>query len=136
MPQDLHDSTRRLRPSNNHLLLAMFPISFLCQVVCVALQALAEERDVYNRSTSKKIYLNFSVNCIAKLRHEVALDTSSPPPIRSPKSMSHRVLLGGAKAMTNHYTVGRSSMRNAPIGELTGTRFLLWKQTNNLWYMQ
>ena len=88
-------------------------------IVYVLFQALAEEKEAYNRAGNKKIYLNVAVNCIKKLRNE-ATPTSVTSPTKNPRGMSHETLLGGAKALKTHFTVKRSSAHLNVNRELTG----------------
>ena len=84
-------------------------------------QALAEEKEAYERSANKKIYLNIAVHRITKLRHEAAL----PSPVKSPssagaRSLSHQAVLGGAKAQAQNFTIKRSAPYMARNKELSG----------------
>ncbi|XP_073675165.1 RNA exonuclease 1 homolog [Garra rufa] len=73
--------------------------------------ALEEEKVVYDRSSSKNIYLNVAVNTLKKLRSK---STPTSPVIKSPavsvsrKSQSHEEVLGGRLAATTSYTINRS----------------------------
>ncbi|XP_016397794.1 RNA exonuclease 1 homolog isoform X2 [Sinocyclocheilus rhinocerous] len=73
--------------------------------------ALEEEKVVYDRSSSKNIYLNVAVNTLKKLRSK---STPTSPVIKSPavsvnrKSQSHEGVLGGRLAATTSYTINRS----------------------------
>uniref|UniRef100_I3JUZ4 REX1, RNA exonuclease 1 homolog n=1 Tax=Oreochromis niloticus TaxID=8128 RepID=I3JUZ4_ORENI len=72
--------------------------------------ALDEEKLVYERSSSKNIYLNVAVNTLKKLRSK---SSASPSPVtsRSPpakrKPQSHEEVLGGRLAATTSFTVNR-----------------------------
>ncbi|XP_053286526.1 RNA exonuclease 1 homolog [Pleuronectes platessa] len=72
---------------------------------------LDEEKQVYDRSSSKSIYLNIAVNTLKKLRGKC---TSRPTPVpKYPggfahrKALSHEELLGGRLAATTSFTVNR-----------------------------
>ncbi|XP_071769540.2 RNA exonuclease 1 homolog [Centroberyx gerrardi] len=73
--------------------------------------ALEEERMVYERSSSKNIYLNVAVNTLKKLRSK----SSSPslPVTKAPgftanrRTQSHEEVLGGRLAATTSFTVNR-----------------------------
>ncbi|XP_057698023.1 RNA exonuclease 1 homolog [Corythoichthys intestinalis] len=71
---------------------------------------LDEEKLVYERSNTKKIYLNVAVNTLKKLRNKssscpsVIKDASLPP---SRKPQSHQDVLGGRLAATTSFTVNR-----------------------------
>ncbi|XP_053360132.1 RNA exonuclease 1 homolog [Clarias gariepinus] len=77
--------------------------------------ALDEEKLVYDRSSSKSIYLNVAVNTLKKLRSKSA--TPSTPAASqsfkksttsaSRKSQSHEGVLGGRLAATTSYTINR-----------------------------
>ncbi|XP_074490932.1 RNA exonuclease 1 homolog [Sebastes fasciatus] len=74
--------------------------------------ALDEEKLVYERSSSKNIYLNVAVNTLKKLRGK---STTSPPPVtKDPglvthrRALSHEELLGGRLAATTSFTVNRT----------------------------
>ncbi|KAM8746322.1 RNA exonuclease 1 homolog [Acanthopagrus schlegelii] len=73
--------------------------------------ALDEENLVYERSSSKNIYLNVAVNTLKKLRSK---SSSSPSPVtKNPgsaakrKAQSHEEVLGGRLAATTSFTVNR-----------------------------
>uniref|UniRef100_A0A8C1TUV9 RNA exonuclease 1 homolog n=2 Tax=Cyprinus carpio TaxID=7962 RepID=A0A8C1TUV9_CYPCA len=74
-------------------------------------KALEEEKVVYDRSSSKNIYLNVAVNTLTKLRSK---STPTSPVIKSPavsvnrKSQSHEEVLGGRLAATTSFTINRS----------------------------
>ncbi|XP_077573654.1 RNA exonuclease 1 homolog isoform X2 [Stigmatopora nigra] len=82
-----------------------------CPSENVAFQmGLDEEKLVYERSNTKKIYLNVAVNTLKKLRNKssscslVIRDVSLPP---SRKPQSHQDVLGGRLAATTSFTVNR-----------------------------
>uniref|UniRef100_A0A672LTV7 RNA exonuclease 1 homolog n=1 Tax=Sinocyclocheilus grahami TaxID=75366 RepID=A0A672LTV7_SINGR len=66
--------------------------------------ALEEEKVVYDRSSSKNIYLNVAVNTLKKLRSK----STPTSPVISEKSQSHEGVLGGRLAATTSYTINRS----------------------------
>ncbi|CAJ1060938.1 RNA exonuclease 1 homolog [Xyrichtys novacula] len=84
-----------------------------CSSEEVAFQmALDEENLVYDRSSSKNIYLNVAVNTLKKLRNK---SSSNPPPITKDsgsasnrKAQSHEEVLGGRLAATTSFTVNRT----------------------------
>ncbi|XP_051759983.1 RNA exonuclease 1 homolog isoform X1 [Ctenopharyngodon idella] len=73
--------------------------------------ALDEEKVVYDRSSSKNIYLNVAVNTLKKLRSK---STPTSPALKTPavsvnrKAQSHEGVLGGRLAATTSYTINRS----------------------------
>ncbi|XP_077080368.1 RNA exonuclease 1 homolog [Siphateles boraxobius] len=73
--------------------------------------ALAEEKVVYDRSSSKNIYLNVAVNTLKKLRSK---STPVSPVLKTPavsgnrKAQSHEDVLGGRLAATTSFTINRS----------------------------
>ncbi|XP_072245276.1 RNA exonuclease 1 homolog [Leuresthes tenuis] len=74
--------------------------------------ALDEERLVYERSSSKNIYLNVAVNTLKKLRSK---SSSCPSPANKDsglpakrRAQSHEEVLGGRLAATTSFTVNRS----------------------------
>ncbi|KAG7332731.1 hypothetical protein KOW79_004565 [Hemibagrus wyckioides] len=91
-----------------------------CPSEDVAFQtALEEEKQVYERSSSKNIYLNVAVNVLKKLRSKSATPAAPPRLAASPstkkspvsvnrKSQSHEGVLGGRLAATTSYTVNRT----------------------------
>ncbi|KAM8873923.1 RNA exonuclease 1 homolog [Spinachia spinachia] len=95
-----------------------------CPSEDVAFQlALDEERLVYERSSSKNIYLNVAVNALKKLRSK---STSCPSPVtKNPglvankRAQSHEEVLGGRHAATTSFTVNR--MGKQLEEKLTGT---------------
>uniref|UniRef100_A0A3B5LV98 REX1, RNA exonuclease 1 homolog n=1 Tax=Xiphophorus couchianus TaxID=32473 RepID=A0A3B5LV98_9TELE len=82
-----------------------------CPSEDVAFQtALDEEKLVYERSSSKNIYLNVAVNTLKKLRGK---SSSCSSPVKSMlaakrKAQSHEEVLGGRLAATTSFTVNRS----------------------------
>ncbi|KAG5275980.1 hypothetical protein AALO_G00126610 [Alosa alosa] len=73
--------------------------------------ALDEEQVVYDRSSSKNIYLNVAVNTLKKLRSKSTLPASNPPKYQaasaSQKIQSHEKMLGGRMAAKTSFTVNR-----------------------------
>ena len=67
-----------------------------------------EEKIVYDRSSSKTVYLNVACNTIKRLRNEAAENMPSTSKKASPMKMSHQAVLGGKNAMKNSYTLNRS----------------------------
>ncbi|CAL8306782.1 unnamed protein product [Lota lota] len=73
--------------------------------------ALDEEKVVYDRSSSKNIYLNVAVNTLKKLRSKSGPSQAPPPkavgsaPHR--RTMSHEEVLGGRLAATTSFTLNR-----------------------------
>ncbi|XP_059197612.1 RNA exonuclease 1 homolog [Centropristis striata] len=84
-----------------------------CPSKSIAFQmALDEEKLVYDRSSSKNIYLNVAVNALKKLRSK---SSSGPPPVPKDagsvgyrRAQSHEEVLGGRLAATTSFTVNRS----------------------------
>uniref|UniRef100_A0A8C5SV09 RNA exonuclease 1 homolog n=1 Tax=Laticauda laticaudata TaxID=8630 RepID=A0A8C5SV09_LATLA len=69
-------------------------------------KALAEEKTVYERSTSRNIYLNVAVNTLKKLR---TLLPSPSQEASNRKVVSHEAMLGGKLAARTSYTLNRST---------------------------
>ncbi|KAL7397437.1 hypothetical protein ABVT39_022185 [Epinephelus coioides] len=94
-----------------------------CPSQDVAFQmALDEEKQVYDRSSSKNIYLNVAVNTLKKLRGK---SSSCPSPVtREPgsvanrKAQSHEEVLGGRLAATTSFTINRTGKQQEE--KLTG----------------
>ncbi|XP_037104827.1 RNA exonuclease 1 homolog isoform X1 [Syngnathus acus] len=87
-----------------------------CPSEDVAFQmGLDEEKLVYDRSNTKKIYVNLAVNTLKKLRNSSSSSSSSrsSPAIKevalppSRKAQSHQEVLGGRLAATTSFTVNR-----------------------------
>ncbi|XP_078054479.1 RNA exonuclease 1 homolog isoform X2 [Mustelus asterias] len=75
-------------------------------------KALSEEKTVYQRSTSRTVYLNVAVNTLKKLRSQ---NDAIPSPTKKPvavcankKVQSHETMLGGKLAMKTSFTLNRS----------------------------
>ncbi|CAG00737.1 unnamed protein product [Tetraodon nigroviridis] len=86
--------------------------------------ALDEEKLVYDRSSSKNIYLNVAVNTLKKLRSR---SSSCPSPVTkeagslaSRRAQSHQQVLGGRLAATTSFTVNRMGRQQEE--KLTGAR--------------
>uniref|UniRef100_H3BY62 REX1, RNA exonuclease 1 homolog n=1 Tax=Tetraodon nigroviridis TaxID=99883 RepID=H3BY62_TETNG len=96
-----------------------------CPSEDVAFQmALDEEKLVYDRSSSKNIYLNVAVNTLKKLRSR---SSSCPSPVTkeagslaSRRAQSHQQVLGGRLAATTSFTVNRMGRQQEE--KLTGAR--------------
>nr|XP_020458364.1 RNA exonuclease 1 homolog [Monopterus albus] len=73
--------------------------------------ALDEEKLVYERSSSKNIYLNVAVNTLKKLRNKSSSCSSpvtkEPGPVANRKAQSHEDVLGGRLAATTSFTINR-----------------------------
>ncbi|XP_031715562.1 RNA exonuclease 1 homolog [Anarrhichthys ocellatus] len=73
--------------------------------------ALDEEKLVYERSSSKNIYLNVAVNALKKLRSKSSSCTSpvtkDPALVSNKRAQSHEEVLGGRHAATTSFTVNR-----------------------------
>ena len=86
------------------------------------MKALSEEKAIYNRSSSRVVYLNVAVNAIKRLRSEAPREPGPTPdpepdtissklatsPIKQKTSFSHMAVIGGAKAAKISYTLHRS----------------------------
>jgi len=83
------------------------------------LQATEEEKSVYERSSSKTIYLNLSVHTLRRLREESAASADSSTgamlsPTKNPHAVSHEAILGGPKACQTSFSVHRSANQSSP----------------------
>lgn len=83
-----------------------------CPSEDVAFQmALDEEKLVYERSSSKNIYLNVAVNTLKKLRSKSSSCpspvTKHPASVAKRRTQSHEEVLGGRLAATTSFTVNR-----------------------------
>ncbi|XP_060702379.1 RNA exonuclease 1 homolog [Hemiscyllium ocellatum] len=91
-------------------------------------KALNEEKIVYNRSTSRTVYLNVAVNTLKKLRSQsdaVPSPTKNTVAVRTNKKVqSHEALLGGKLATKTSFTLNRSGKQQDI--ELTG--IMLYKK--------
>ncbi|KAM3619134.1 uncharacterized protein V6R79_003554 [Siganus canaliculatus] len=86
--------------------------------------ALDEEKLVYERSSSKNIYLNVAVNTLKKLRSKSSSGRSPAPSKDSGsagnrRAQSHEDVLGGRLAATTSFTVNRMGKQQEE--KLTGT---------------
>ncbi|XP_041704981.1 RNA exonuclease 1 homolog isoform X1 [Coregonus clupeaformis] len=89
-----------------------------CPSEDVAFQmALQEEVVVYDRSSSKNIYLNVAVNTLKKLRSKSSSPTSliamSPAVVGNRKAQSHEEVLGGRLAAKTSFTINRTGKQQA-----------------------
>lgn len=84
--------------------------------------ALQEEKVVYDRSSSRNIYLNVAVNTLKKLRSKSGSSASpaakSPAVSTSRKAQSHEEVLGGRLAAKTSFTINRAGRQKEE--ELTG----------------
>ncbi|XP_037325918.2 RNA exonuclease 1 homolog [Pungitius pungitius] len=83
-----------------------------CPSEDVAFQlALDEEKLVYDRSSSKNIYLNVAVNALKKLRSKSVSCpspvTKNPALVTNKRAQSHEDVLGGRHAATTSFTINR-----------------------------
>ncbi|XP_063057641.1 RNA exonuclease 1 homolog isoform X2 [Engraulis encrasicolus] len=80
--------------------------------------ALDEEQVVYERSSSKNIYLNVAVNTLKKLRNKSTSPAAKPPKYQaassSQKAQSHEKTLGGRMAAKTSFTINRQGKQQAP----------------------
>ncbi|XP_070603168.1 RNA exonuclease 1 homolog [Erythrolamprus reginae] len=81
-------------------------------------KALAEEKVVYERSTSRNIYLNVAVNTLKKLRTLLPSPSQQVQKASNIKVVSHEAMLGGKLAARTSYTFNRST--SLRIEDLTG----------------
>uniref|UniRef100_A0A8C5SWD2 RNA exonuclease 1 homolog n=1 Tax=Laticauda laticaudata TaxID=8630 RepID=A0A8C5SWD2_LATLA len=72
-------------------------------------KALAEEKTVYERSTSRNIYLNVAVNTLKKLRTLLPSPSQEVQKASNRKVVSHEAMLGGKLAARTSYTLNRST---------------------------
>ncbi|MEE6487393.1 hypothetical protein FKM82_014881 [Ascaphus truei] len=72
-------------------------------------KALAEEKVVYDRSTSRNIYLNVAVNTLKKLRGHVPSSAAASTKSVNKKTVSHESVLGGKRAVTTSFSLQRCS---------------------------
>ncbi|XP_070564395.1 RNA exonuclease 1 homolog isoform X2 [Ptychodera flava] len=71
--------------------------------------ALTEEKTVYQRCSSRNVYLNLCINTVKRLRSLQPQSTSEAKSPTSPrKTISHEAVLGGKKATLTTFTVHRS----------------------------
>ncbi|XP_056133434.1 RNA exonuclease 1 homolog [Lampris incognitus] len=77
--------------------------------------ALDEEKMVYERSSSKNIYLNVAVNTLKKLRSKIgcsslpstSMSHRQAPGLANRRAQSHEEVLGGRLAATTSFTINR-----------------------------
>ncbi|XP_061456906.1 RNA exonuclease 1 homolog isoform X2 [Rhineura floridana] len=81
-------------------------------------KALAEEKVVYDRSTSRNIYLNVAVNTLKKLRSLLPSPTQDAHRAGNRKMVSHEAMLGGKLAAKTSFTLNRSATFR--VEDLTG----------------
>uniref|UniRef100_A0A8C6V8A1 RNA exonuclease 1 homolog n=1 Tax=Naja naja TaxID=35670 RepID=A0A8C6V8A1_NAJNA len=81
-------------------------------------KALAEEKVVYERSTSRNIYLNVAVNTLKKLRTLLPSPSREVQKTSNRKVVSHEAMLGGRLAARTSYTLNRST--SLRLEDLTG----------------
>ncbi|XP_056893639.1 RNA exonuclease 1 homolog [Takifugu flavidus] len=96
-----------------------------CPSEDVAFQtALDEEKLVYERSSSKNIYLNVAVNTLKKLRSKSSScpspGTKEPSSVANRRAQSHEQVLGGRLAATTSFTVNRMGKQQEE--KITGAR--------------
>ncbi|XP_033636356.1 RNA exonuclease 1 homolog [Asterias rubens] len=85
-------------------------------------QGLKEEKSVYERASSRNIYLNLSVNTLKRLRSAQTTDT--PDKVTSPTSkgsISHEAVIGGKAATQHTFTLNRSHQSTAQLPKYEGT---------------
>lgn len=104
-------------------------------------KALSEEKQTYDRSSSKTVYLNVAVTTLRRLRREAqeggvssadtvsagpsTVSTPSPSPTPAPpgnRVVSHEMLLQGARAARTSFSIEKNRYRKPPQ-ELTAPRF-------------
>ncbi|XP_075529336.1 uncharacterized protein LOC142560840 [Dermacentor variabilis] len=101
-------------------------------------KALSEEKQTYDRSSSKTVYLNVAVNTLKRLRREVAQEggvssagsgssgtaaTAAAAPVQtSNRVVSHEMVLQGARAARTSFSIEKNRYRKPPP-ELTASRF-------------
>ena len=90
-------------------------------VVWFDVQGLKEEKSVYERASSRNIYLNLSVNTLKRLRSAQTTDT--PDKVTSPTSkgsISHEAVIGGKAATQHTFTLNRSHQSTAQLPKYEG----------------
>ena len=94
------------------------------------LQAVAEEKGVYERSSNRNIYLNVAINTVKKLRDENLQQSvtingqKQTSPGKTSKALSHQALLGGSRAAATSFTVRRSGGPCKTPENIKGNDFL------------
>ncbi|KAH6940757.1 hypothetical protein HPB50_005929 [Hyalomma asiaticum] len=101
---------------------------------CPQIQALSEEKQTYDRSSSKTVYLNVAVNTLKRLRREAAQDggassagsgasgtgaAATVPAQPTNRVVSHEMVLQGARAARTSFSIEKNRYRKPPP-ELTG----------------
>ncbi len=84
-------------------------------------QGLKEEKSVYERASSRNIYLNLSVNTLKRLR---SAQTDTQDKVTSPTSkgsISHEAVIGGKAATQHTFTLNRSHQSPAQQQQYEGT---------------
>ncbi|XP_063311959.1 RNA exonuclease 1 homolog isoform X1 [Pelobates fuscus] len=81
-------------------------------------KALEEEKIVYNRSSSRNIYLNVAVNTLKKLRTQGQGSKATPIKNTNKRVISHESMLGGKAAAKLSFSVQRNTGHQQE--ELTG----------------
>ena len=85
----------------------------------IILQAFEEERLVYERSSSKIIFLNLAVHALRRLRDETVASAATSPS-KNPNLVSHEAVLGGSKACHTSFTVNRCGKQSAGPSSFSG----------------
>ncbi|XP_034975136.2 RNA exonuclease 1 homolog [Zootoca vivipara] len=83
-------------------------------------KALAEEKVVYDRSTSRNIYLNVAVNTLKKLRSALPSPAHNDRRLGNRKLVSHEAMLGGKLAAKTSFTLNRSAAAQLRAEDLKG----------------
>jgi RNA exonuclease 1 len=74
------------------------------------IQALSEEKLIYERSSTKPVYINLAIHTIRRIREEVPGGSQQILPFKQKvRTLSHEAVLGGPKATCTSFTVNRSS---------------------------
>lgn len=98
------------------------------------MQAVEEEKSVYERTSSKSIYLNLAVHTLRRLREEspatttagtTTAATSTLSPTKNPNSVSHELILAGPKATQTSFSVHRCGKQSSPPSSFSGTSSLV-----------
>ncbi|KAM3938821.1 RNA exonuclease 1 homolog isoform 2-T2 [Leptodactylus fuscus] len=80
-------------------------------------KALEEEKIVYNRSSSRNIYLNVAVNTLKKLRSQGSQKKAVSPEVVNKKAVSHESMLGGKLAAKTSFSVQRTIHQDEELTE-------------------
>ncbi|KAL5022236.1 hypothetical protein ScPMuIL_001391 [Solemya velum] len=78
-----------------------------------------EETAVYNRSSSKTVYLNVAVNTIKRLRTEASPEQTKQKLSTSPLKISHEAILWGKHASSCTMNRSKGSLKG-PLGDFKG----------------